>query len=89
MSLMPDGRSLFESERLEMTAYEKDPACARLYNEVIYDLKEHGYDTHIRATGTLRSTQTDFHIDVELEVKLNSSPFFQKSWLESVPRRLT
>jgi len=88
-SILPDGRSLFESEMLEMTAYENDPACTRLYNEVIYHLKEHGYDTHIRATGTIRSTQTDFHIDVELEVKLNGSPFFQKSWLESVPRRLT
>jgi hypothetical protein len=88
-TVLPDGVTLLESERIEMTAYHHDPAHARLYNEVVYRLNERGYDTDIRATGTIRSTQTDFHIDVQLEVKLNGSLFFQKSWLESIPRQLT
>jgi len=87
-SVLSDGRSLFTSEMLEMTAYHHDPAHARLYNEVVYRLNEHGYNTHIRATGTIRSTETDFHVDVQLQVMLNGNVFFQKSWLESVPRQL-
>ncbi|MDX1524007.1 MAG: CocE/NonD family hydrolase, partial [Anaerolineae bacterium] len=85
---LPDGRiSLFNSELLELTAYHHDPAYTSLYNEVIYHLKEHNYETRIRATGTIRSTESDFHIDVQLQVSLNDNPFFQKSWLESIPRQ--
>jgi len=87
-SILPDGRSLFISEQLEMTAYERDPAHARLYNEVVYELKEHGYTTTIRTTGAVRSTARDFHVDVQLLVTLNGNLFFQKAWLESIPRRL-
>jgi hypothetical protein len=85
---LPDGRTLFNAERLLLTAYERDPAHVRLANEVDYRLDEHGHETHIRTAGTIRSTATDFHIDVELIVRLNGNLFFQKSWLESIPRRL-
>ena len=88
-SILPGGQtSLFTSERLDMTAYHHDPAHVRLYNEVIYRLRKQGYETDIRATGSIRSTETDFHVDVELLVRLNGNLFFQKSWLESIPRQL-
>ena len=85
---LPEGISLSTSEMIELTAHHHDPAHARLYNEVNYHLKEHGYETHVRSTGTIRSTETDFHADVELLVTLNGNIFFQKSWLETIPRRL-
>lgn len=88
-TVLPYGVSLLESESIEMTAYDADPAHTRLTNEVIYRLVDRGYETHIRASGTLRSTAADFHIDVQLNVTLNGAPFFQKSWLESIPRQLT
>lgn len=87
-SVLPDGTSLSTSEMIELTAYHHDPAHARLYNEVNYHLKERGYETHIRSTGAIRSTESDFHADVELLVTLNGNIFFQKSWLETIPRRL-
>jgi hypothetical protein len=85
-SMLPDGRVLFISEKLDMTTYEHDPAHTHLFNEVIYDLKERTYHTHIRATGSIRSTETDFHVDVQLVVTLNDAPFFQKAWIETIPR---
>lgn len=85
---LPNSVALATSELLELTAYHNDPAHARLYNECVYHLKEHGYETHIRTTGTFRSTETDFHVDVQLQVTLNGNLFFQKSWLESIPRQL-
>ena len=87
-SVLPNGISLSTSERIDLTAYHHDPAHVRLYNQVDYRLKEHGYETHIRSSSAIRSTETDFHIDVQLEVRLNGMLFFQKSWLESVPRKL-
>jgi hypothetical protein len=87
-TLLPDGRALFNAERLLLTAYERDPAHVHFANEVNYRLSEHGYETHIRTTGAIRSTASDFHIDIELLVKLNGNTFFQKSWLESIPRLL-
>jgi hypothetical protein len=87
-SLLPDGTRLFISEQLEMTAYHHDPAHARIYNRVIYHLHERGYETLVTAAGTIRSTLTDFHVDARLNVSLNGSPFFEKSWLESISRQL-
>jgi predicted acyl esterase len=87
-TILPDGRSLFNAERLLLTAYERDPAHVTFSNQVDYRLREHGYETHIRSSGTIRSTASDFHINIELLVTLDGNTFFQRSWLESVPRQL-
>ncbi|MCB9134467.1 MAG: CocE/NonD family hydrolase [Anaerolineales bacterium] len=86
-SILPDGTRIFTAEMLEMTTSDRDPAHTHLYTEVDYELEER-YQTHIRATGSIRSTETAFHIDVQLQVTLNGNLFFQKSWLESLPRHL-
>jgi putative CocE/NonD family hydrolase len=85
---LPDGTTLLEAEHIVMTAHQHDPAHAQLVNEVTYRLNDHGYDTDIRATGAIRTTATHFHIDIELQVKLNGNLFFQKSWLETIARQL-
>ncbi|MGQ0602199.1 MAG: CocE/NonD family hydrolase, partial [Anaerolineales bacterium] len=87
-SILPDGRALTTNERLAMTAFHHDPAHAQLINECNYILREKGYETHVHSSGTFRSTATDFHLDIQLTVKLNGSVFFQKAWLETVPRNL-
>ena len=88
-SVMPDGRtSLYTGERLEMTARDDDPAHARLHNEVVYRLRENGSEILIEAHGTLGSTETDFHMNVGLKVTIDGAPFFERGWLESVPRGL-
>jgi putative CocE/NonD family hydrolase len=88
-SVMPDGRtSLYTGERLEMTARDDDPATARLHNEVVYRLRDNGSEILIEASGTLRSTATDFHMNVGLRVTLDGAPFFERGWLETIPRRL-
>jgi hypothetical protein len=88
-SVMPDGRtSLYTGERLEMTVRDDDPATARLHNEVVYRLRDNGSEILIEASGTLRSTATDFHMNVGLRVTLDGAPFFERGWLETIPRRL-
>jgi putative CocE/NonD family hydrolase len=88
-STLPDGRTtLYTGERLEMTARDADPAHARMHNEVVYRLREDGSEVLIEATGTIRTTETDFHMNVGLRVTLDGAPFFERGWLESIPRRL-
>jgi len=71
-----------------MTAYHNDPAHAIFFNDINYHLIEHGHDVHVHSTGSIRTTETDFHLDIQLVVKVNENVFFQKSWLESIKRNL-
>ena len=86
---LPDGRTtLYTGEALEMTARDDDPAHARMHNEVVYRLREEGSEIRIEANGTIRTTATDFHMNVGLRVTLGGAPFFERGWLETIPRRL-
>lgn len=86
---LPDGRTtLYTGERLEMTARDADPAHARMHNEVVYRLRDDGSEILIEANGTIRTTATDFHMNVGLTVTLDGAPFFERGWLETIPRRL-
>ena len=86
---LPDGRTtLYTGERLEMTARDADPARARMHNEVVYRLREDGSEILIEASGTIRTTATDFHMNVGLTVTLDDAPIFERGWLETIPRRL-
>jgi putative CocE/NonD family hydrolase len=87
-SILPDGITLFTAENIELTAHQTDPARAQLFNEVVYRLTESGYETDIRASGSIRATRDHFHVDVQLHVDLNGHEFFHKSWLETIPRSL-
>jgi hypothetical protein len=55
---------------------------------VVYRLREDGTEILIEANGTIRTTETDFHMNVGLTVTLGGAPFFERGWLETIPRRL-
>lgn len=40
------------------------------------------------AETVLRATATHFHVTIDLRVKINDAPHFQKRWIESIPRVL-
>jgi hypothetical protein len=71
-----------------MTARDADPAHARMHNEVVYRLREDGSEIRIDAAGTVRSTETEFHMNVGLRVTIDGAPFFERGWLETIPRQL-
>jgi hypothetical protein len=49
----------------------------------------HGADQiEARADVSIRGTQTDFHIHIDLKVSKNGEPFFNKTWTATEPRRL-
>jgi putative CocE/NonD family hydrolase len=88
-SVLPDGpATLYSGERLEMIARDDDPAHARMHNEVVYRLRDGGAEINVEASGTVSSTETDFHMNVGLRVTLDGAPFFERGWLETIARRL-
>ena len=88
-SVLPDGRStLYSGERLEMTARDADPADARMDNEVVYRLRDDRGEVLVESSGTIRTTAIDFHMTVNLTVTLDGQPFFERTWNETIPRRL-
>jgi hypothetical protein len=59
-----------------------------MHNEVVYRVREDGSEILIEASGTVRTTETDVHMNVGLRVTLDGAPFFERGWLETIPRRL-
>jgi putative CocE/NonD family hydrolase len=87
--VLPGGQvSLYSGERLEMTARDADPAQARMHNDVVYRLRDGDLEVLIEATGLVTSTATDFDIEGSVRVTLDGTPFHEREWRESIPRRL-
>jgi hypothetical protein len=42
----------------------------------------------IHVTGRIVSDETTFDVRVDLDVRLDGEPFFQREWQERVPRHL-
>jgi putative CocE/NonD family hydrolase len=88
-SVLPDGRSsLYSGERLEMTTRDDDPARTRMDNEVVYRLRDGDVEVLVEASGSVTSTEADFTLSVDLQVQLGGEPFFERTWTETIPRRL-
>ena len=79
---------MYSAEHLELTASDLDPAHARLVSVVRYQWTGEGYDVHIRATGDIESDATAFDVRVDLDVRLDGEPFFERTWQERIPRNL-
>jgi putative CocE/NonD family hydrolase len=86
--LLDDDRRLYSAETLTMTAFDDDPARAILDADVVYRWRDHSFETEIRARSTQTSDEGAFHLTVDLEVDLDGERFFERSWRESVERRL-
>jgi hypothetical protein len=59
-----------------------------MHNEVVYRLRGDGSEILVEASGTIRTTETEFDMEVRLQVTLDGAPFFEREWQETIPRRL-
>ena len=87
-STQEDGSRLYSSERLVLTASDRDPAHARLESDVVYCWSGYGADVDIRARGLIESDESAFDVRVALDVVLDGEPFFAREWTERIPRNL-
>jgi len=87
-TVLPDGTSLFTSESLEMTAFEREPGRGRFANECVYRLCQDGADVDVVANGVTVAELDRFDMQVRLEVRLDGRPFFERTQHEAIPRDL-
>ncbi len=86
--VLEDGRRLYAAETLRLTASDRDPARATLDADVVYRWTDAGRAIEIRARSLQTSDVDAFDISVDLEVTLDGTPFFDRSWRERIPRDL-
>ena len=86
--ILEDGRRLYSAETLTITASDADPAKASLDADVVYRWHDHEFKTEIQARSTQTSDAETFRLTVDLEVDVDGERFFERTWQESVPRRL-
>jgi hypothetical protein len=93
--IVPDGRRLYAAETLRMTAWDRDPARAELDADVVYRWQEREAGRgdaltpiEIRARSHQTSTAEAFELTVRLEVDVDGARLFERTWAESIPRRL-
>jgi putative CocE/NonD family hydrolase len=65
-----------------------DPAHASIVGFHKFAFKREDETIEVIAESSIRSTETDFHITINLHVTRNGLQFFQKRWLVTEPRRL-
>lgn len=87
--VLPDGQSrLFLSEKLAMTASEREPGTGRFENACEYRLERDGGVVRVRAGGTTVARADVFDMRVRLRVELDGESFFERRWRESIARDL-
>ncbi|MEK6721463.1 MAG: CocE/NonD family hydrolase [Chloroflexota bacterium] len=87
-SIAPDGTTLYSSEAHDLTASDQDPAHATMASEVVYRLRQDGHAVDVLVTGRTSSDRAAFRIEGTLHVTLDGDSFFERTWDESLPRRL-
>lgn len=85
----PDGLTIVTSEhRIEMSASATDPSNAKAVGWDQKALRRPDLDVECTATAELKSTVSEFHLSLDLDVTLNGSPHWRNHWARVIPRRL-
>ncbi|MDR7523403.1 MAG: CocE/NonD family hydrolase [Armatimonadota bacterium] len=85
----PDGVTVVSSEhRTEMTVSATDPAAAGATAWDRKILRRPDLEVESTATAELKSTEREFHLDLELHVTFNGTPYRHRRWTRTIPRRL-
>ncbi len=80
--------STFGNSEFRCSASDDDPARASIVGTHKLAFRREDGVIEVTAESSIRSTETDFHVTVNIHVTRNGLPFFQKQWLVTEPRRL-
>ena len=65
---------------------DDDPLSARVEGRTRFRLRRPGLDVVAEAGGRFTCTETEFVVDLDLEVTRNGEPFHSRTWRERIPR---
>jgi len=80
--------SIHSERSFRCSASSRNPAQASIVGLHKFVLEREDGLIEVSAESTIRATETDFHIIINLNVTRNGSPFFHKQWTATEPRRL-
>jgi hypothetical protein len=65
---------------------DDDPLSARMEGRTRFGLRRPGVDVVAEASGRLTCTESEFVVELDLEVTRDGRPFHSRSWRERIPR---
>jgi hypothetical protein len=80
--------SVISHSEFHCSASDDNPAQASIVGTHKLGFRREDGLIEVTAESSIRSTETDFHVTVNIYVTRNGLPFFQKQWLITEPRRL-
>ena len=87
--MVQTGAAEVESERLlEIWASEADPADVSAVGKHLRRITRGDGQIRVDAVCSLRSTETAFHLTIQLAVEVNELPHFQRRWTRTFRREL-
>ena len=70
------------------SASDDNPAQASIVGTHKLAIRREDGVIEVTAESSIRATETDFHLTVNIHVTRNGHSFFQKQWLRTEPRQL-
>jgi hypothetical protein len=80
--------SITTERHFRCSASSRNPGQASIMGFHKYVMQREDGVIEVSAESTIRATETAFHILINLNVTRNGTPFFQKQWTTTEPRRL-
>jgi predicted acyl esterase len=78
--------SLEEDCRIELTASDENPAEAYAKGTQHYQIVQPDGQTDVVGRAAIHSTAEHFHVNIELNISIDNEPFFNRRWVETIPR---
>ena len=75
-----------EAHRYRTSVIDDDPLSAEAEGRTRFRVRTPEHDVEARASGRFRSTETEFLVDLDLEVRRDGGPFHRRRWRERIPR---
>ena len=65
---------------------DEDPLSARVEGRTRFALRRQGMDVVAEASGRFTCTESEFVVELDLDVTRDGVPFHSRSWRERIPR---
>jgi uncharacterized protein len=75
-----------EAHRYRTSVIDDDPLSAEAEGRTRFRLRTPEHDVEARASGLFRATETEFLVDLDLDVRRDGAPFHSRRWRERIPR---
>jgi hypothetical protein len=85
---LDDGTEATDRRELEMWASDRDPARSRAGGRTVIRIEHAPELVEVESTTTVTSTEEAFNVTQHVAVRDGGGAFWERHWLETIPRHL-